>query len=68
MVAFYAVKLEVFMGSEFEVYSYVPTPGGVPGQDYEYKLVYAGEKFEDAMRILCSEKATGVGCCKLEWR
>jgi hypothetical protein len=56
------------MGNTFEVYSYVPTPGGVPGQDYEYKLVYAGEKFEDAMRILCNEKATGVGCCKLEWR
>ena len=60
------------MGNTFEVYSYVPTPGGVPGQDYEYKyeykLVYAGEKFEDAMRILYNEKATGVGCCKLEWR
>ena len=56
------------MGNTFEVYSYVPTPGGVPGKDYEYKLDYAGEKFEDAMRILCNEKATGVGCCKLEWR
>lgn len=56
------------MGSKFEVYSYVPIPGGVPGQDYEYKLVYAGDEFEEALRIMGNEKVTGVRCCKLEWR
>jgi hypothetical protein len=56
------------VGSKFEVYSYVPVVSATARGSYDYKLVYAGESLEDALRILCNEKASGVFCCKLEWR
>lgn len=52
------------MGSKIEVHSWEPDDNG----KYEYKLVYSGDSFQDALRIMLYEKESGVGCVKLELR
>lgn len=51
------------MGYEFEVWAWT-----LIGQKFEYIQKYAGDDFDEAMKIMKELKANGVACVKFEWR
>ena len=52
------------MGNQYEVWSWER----INDDEFMYCAKYAGNNFDEAMRIMKEEKESGIGCVKLEWR
>jgi hypothetical protein len=52
------------MGNTFEVWSWERDEY----RNYDNRLCYAGEDYEEALNVMKDLKSKGVGYVKLEWR
>ena len=51
------------MGNGFEIEVWIPY-----GNDYRYKVYWAGDTFEAAIEQMRKAQSEGYKCIKLEWR